>query len=250
VLGVIYRIQTKHSRFTGLLRYFIVATDVSPPPPPAVFLEGANDGNYNYNAGRDPWRLGTDALLNNDAASLNQTRKIANWIFGKSGGNPANVDAGYKLDGTSLATYFTTFFVAPMGVAAMTEPSLQQFLNDIYDSVYDVHEDYYSDSVNLMSMLVMSKNFWDPTTISSGSVEVMSWVPVYAIAQAQSVAQADFGSCDAVDGLSRVGLQFWTPNSNGTIKYANHEFYTPNDADVTWWKNWAAANGIELFLTI
>ena len=47
---------------------------------------------------------------------------------------------------------------------------------------------------------------------------------------------------------SRIAIL--TPNNDGTIKYANHESYTPNDVDVTWWKNWAAANGIELFLTI
>ena len=250
VQAVIDSIQANHSPVTGLLPDFIVGADATPQPAPAGFLEGANDGNYNYNAGRDPWRIGADALLNNDSGSLAQTRKIANWIFSSSGGNPANIEAGYELDGTPLDTYFTTFFAAPMGVAAMTEPSLQQFLNDIYDSVYDAQEDYYSDSVNLLSMLVMSRNFWDPTTISNGSLEVMSWVPVYAIPQAQAVAQSDFGSCDAVDGLSRVGLQFWTPNNDGTIKYADHEFYTPVDSDVTWWKNWAAANGIEVYLTI
>jgi len=88
------------------------------------------------------------------------------------------------------------------------------------------------------------------TVPAISSLEVMSWVPVYAIPQSQAAAQADFGACDAVDGLTRIGLQFWTPNSNGTIKYADHEFYTPVDADVTWWKNWAASNGIEVMLTI
>lgn len=89
------------------------------------------------------------------------------------------------------------------------------------------------------------------TTVPAVStLEVMSWVPVYAITQSQAAAQADFGVCDAADGLTRIGLQFWTPNSDGTIKYADHEFYTPVDADVTWWKNWAASNGMEVMLTI
>ena len=89
-----------------------------------------------------------------------------------------------------------------------------------------------------------------PLSVRSQSIEIMSWVPPYAISQSQSAAQADFGLCDAADGLTRVGLQFWTPNSDGSIKYANHEFYTPQDSDVNWWKNWGAANNIEIFLTV
>lgn len=163
--SVIDSIQTNYSSATGLLPDFIVDADGSSTPAPGNFLEGANDGRYYYNAGRDPWRIGVDALLNDDAASLAQVRKIANWIAGSTGGNPFNIKAGYHLDGTPLGNYFTTFFVSPMGIAAMTEPSLQPFLNDIYDSVYNTHEGYYEDSVNLLSLLVMTGNYWDPTTI-------------------------------------------------------------------------------------
>ncbi|MGA7303715.1 MAG: glycosyl hydrolase family 18 protein, partial [Rhodothermales bacterium] len=81
-------------------------------------------------------------------------------------------------------------------------------------------------------------------------LQVMSWVPPYSISEAQVAAQADFGTCNAADGLTRVGLQFWTPNTDGTIKYANHEWYTPTDSDVTWWRNWCDANGISCMLTI
>ncbi|NND43717.1 MAG: PKD domain-containing protein, partial [Xanthomonadales bacterium] len=216
VQAVIDSIQANHSPVTGLLPDFIVDADTTPQPAPPGFLEGANDGHYNYNAGRDPWRLGADALLNNDATSMAQARKIANWINSSTGGNPANIQAGYQLNGTPLDSYFTTFFAAPFGVAAMTEPALQPFLNATYDAVYNTQEDYYSDSVNLLSLLVMSNNFWDPTTIADNGLEVISWVPVYAIPQAQAAAQADFGACDAADGLSRIGLQFWTPNNDGT----------------------------------
>ena len=68
-----------------------------------------------------------------------------------------------ELDGDPLDTYFTTFFAAPLGVAAMVTTGQQQWLNDIYDAVYDVQEDYYEDSVTLLCLLVMTGNFWDPT---------------------------------------------------------------------------------------
>lgn len=162
-------IQANYSPATGLLPDFMVgANPVSAvDPAPADFLEGEHDGHYYYNAGRVPWRLGTDALLNNHPESKAQAAKIAAWMKTKTGGNAANLRAGYKLDGSNFSgnDYFSTFFAAPVGVAAMLDPANQAFLNSIYASVRTTHEDYFEDSVNLLCLLVMSGNFWDPTTI-------------------------------------------------------------------------------------
>jgi hypothetical protein len=46
-----------------------------------------------------------------------------------------------------------------LGVAAMTVPSQQQWLNAIYEAVYRAHEDYYEDSVTLLCLLVMTGNY-------------------------------------------------------------------------------------------
>jgi hypothetical protein len=82
-----------------------------------------------------------------------------------SEGDPAKFRAGYHLDGTPSdgSDYFTIFFLAPLAVAAMTDPSQQAWLDSVYDSVFDVSEDYYEDSVALLSLLVVSGCFWDPT---------------------------------------------------------------------------------------
>ena len=157
-------IQTNYSPNTGLLPDFIVRETGghAPKPAPPNFLEGLHDGHHDYNAGRVPWRIGTDALLNNDAKSFAQAQKMANWIVQSTNGNPANIKPGYMLDGAPYDNYFTSFFVAPFGVAAMTTPGNQTYLNNLYDLIYQRHEDYYEDSVNLLSMLVMTGNFWDP----------------------------------------------------------------------------------------
>lgn len=149
---------------TGLLPDFAIA---GPQPAPPDVLEGLNDGFYYYNACRDPWRLATDALLNGDPTSAEQAAKIAIWANSATGGNAQAIEAGYKLDGTSLgelADYFTTVFAAPIGVAAMVDPSLQDWLDAIYDEVRDVQENYYEDTVTLLCLLVMSGNFWTPPT--------------------------------------------------------------------------------------
>ena len=153
-------IQEQYSPETGLMPDFIV----NGAPAPANFLENATDGAYNYNAGRIPWRVGSDALLYDDELSRYLVQNISHWIETSAGGDPLKIRSGYELNGEPLpdSDYFTTFFVAPMGVAAMNDPAQQDWLNKIYDSVYDSHIDYYEDSVNLLCMLVMSGNFWSP----------------------------------------------------------------------------------------
>ena len=167
-LDVVQTLQVQHSPLTGLLPDFVQPvsdTDRAPRPANPHFLEGANDGAYNYNAGRDPWRLGTDGLLNGDARALAAVAKISAWVNDTTGGDPGQIRAGYALDGAPLpgSDYFTTFFAAPLGVAAMAVPSHQAWLNAIYDAVRQREENYYEDSVTLLCLLVMTANFWDPT---------------------------------------------------------------------------------------
>lgn len=165
-------VQTNYSPATGLLPDFMIqanpVTSVKPAGP--NFLEGENDGFFYYNAGRVPWRLGVDALLNAEAtASKAQAIKIAEWMKTKASGNAANIRAGYKLDGSNISgsDYSSTFFVAPMGVAAMLDSANQAWLNSIYAAVRTTHEDYFEDTVNLLCLIAMSGNYWDPTSIAS-----------------------------------------------------------------------------------
>ncbi len=162
--NVMLEIQNNHSPETGLIPDFTVMLDQSFAPAPSEFLEAETDGAYNYNAGRIPWRVGTDALLSNDETSRMIAQKISRWIESAAQGNPNNIRAGYELDGTPLpnSEYFTTFFIAPMGVAAMNDSAQQDWLNAIYDSVYNTHQDYYEDSVTLLCLLTMTGNFWAP----------------------------------------------------------------------------------------
>ena len=161
-------IQARYSRATGLLPDFIVPlrrTPYLPRPALAHFLEGIDDGHFYYNAVRDPWRIGTDALLNGNATSAAQLKKLSLWIEKKAHGDPQKIRAGYTVTGVPIAAgnYFTTVFAAPFGVAAMMNPNQQGWLDGIYASVRTVHENYFEDSVNLLCLLVMTGNFWDPT---------------------------------------------------------------------------------------
>ncbi|MBA3449933.1 MAG: hypothetical protein H0T18_01830, partial [Chloroflexia bacterium] len=90
---VIDTLQTSYSPDTGLLPDFV---QEGPAPAAPGFLEDPHDGDYYYNAGRDPWRLGTDALLNGDLSSAAQARKITEWAESATSGDPRALRAGYK----------------------------------------------------------------------------------------------------------------------------------------------------------
>ena len=161
---VMRSLQQNYSPQAGLLPDFIIlAGDARVPQPSGEdFLEGPFDGSFNYNAGRVPWRVASHALLSGDETSAAIVRSISIWAEQTTGGNPAAFRAGYSLEGAPVrdSDYFSTFFVSPLGVAAMTNPDQQQWLNAVYETVAHTHADYYEDTVNLLCLIVMSGNAW------------------------------------------------------------------------------------------
>lgn len=157
-------IQNEYSPTSGLLPDFIAMDKSGFIPAPPNFLEAETDDDYNYNAGRVPWRVGLDALLSGDETSRAIALKISHWAETTSQGDPQRFNAGYHLNGQPLenSDYFTTFFIAPLGVAAMNDSNQQAWLNAVYDSVYAERIDYYEDSVALLCLLTMSGNAWTP----------------------------------------------------------------------------------------
>jgi endo-1,4-beta-D-glucanase Y len=154
-----------YSQETGLLPDFIEDVNTSPRPADPNFLEGNNDGNYSYNACRDPWRLGTDYLINGDARALNITKKINQWLWENTGGQVNRVKSGYKLDGSYTANWQDLSFMAPFTVGAMTDTTHQEWLNDLYDKTLSMSFSgggYYGNSLKLLSMIVISGNYWVP----------------------------------------------------------------------------------------
>jgi hypothetical protein len=81
----------------------------------------------------------------------------------KTSGNPRKIHPGYDLDGNPLTfrRYFSTFFAAPFGVAAMVAGQ-QEWLNAIYDAVRSESQGYYADTVTLLCLILMTGNYWAP----------------------------------------------------------------------------------------
>ncbi len=129
-------------------------------PTSQKFLE-THDNAFYYNACRVPLRIGMDALLSGDDRSIDIVQNLSSWIIDSTKGDPTLIKSGYMMDGKVIGNYFTTAFASPLGVGAMLSPKDQIWLDKNYDFIKDRVENYYEDSLNLLSLLVLSGNFWD-----------------------------------------------------------------------------------------
>jgi hypothetical protein len=162
---VISDLQARYAPETGLLSDFVQDTDSAPRPAVGEVLESPDDGSYSWNACRDPWRLGTDAVLNGDAWSRTAARTLNRWIQEATDRDPSRIAAGYRLDGSSLADDNEPAFVAPFTIAAMTDPGSQDWLDALWNHIVDTPIDpgsYYEATITMQVMLIASGNFWAP----------------------------------------------------------------------------------------
>ena len=162
---IITWVRNFYSFGKGLLPDFILSPLSLPEPAPANFLKGSTDGTYDYNACRVPWRIGTDYLVSGDVRAKSELLALTSWIEGATGGNPHKIAAGYHLDGSPSpnSNYLTMAFVAPFGVAAMANQLHKPWLNALWTLIAAAPSDkYYADSIQLLSMIVMSGNWWAP----------------------------------------------------------------------------------------
>ncbi len=159
--------QEKYSPDAGLLPDFIVNINKKAKPARPYFLESKYDGDYNYNACRVPWRIGTDYLLNGDVRAKKNTDKINTWIRSTTKNDTYNLAAGYTLAGNDIKgnNFEALSFSAPFGVSAMVDSKNQLWLNKIWDYLiaFKLKDfDYYDNTIKLLDMIIMSGNYWRP----------------------------------------------------------------------------------------
>ncbi|GIW45540.1 MAG: hypothetical protein KatS3mg077_2822 [Candidatus Binatia bacterium] len=209
--GVIDAIQTSFSPATGLIPDFVADPLGTPHPVGPNFLEGPNDGAYDFNACRDPWRLGTDYLVSGDARARAAVQRITTWIRSSTGGDPAAIRSGYQLNGTLSpgADFRSMAFVAPLGVGAMADAANQTWLNGIWDLVTATSiddEGYYENTLKLLSMIVMSGNWWAPQAVSGGCVPPPS-TPLCTGGGALGSLQLKLGGLASMPGAQTLKLK-------------------------------------------
>ncbi|MFI5734852.1 glycosyl hydrolase family 8 [Kribbella sp. NPDC051587] len=158
-------LQNNYAASTGLLPDFVINTNSTPKPAAGQVLEDPNDGQFWWNACRDPWRIGADAVTSGDAASLASARKLNTWIKSKTGGNASSIATGYKLNGTAIDSSSDAAFFAPFAVTAMTDSGSQAWLDAIWNKMLTTPVDtssYYAASIQLQVMITVTQNHWVP----------------------------------------------------------------------------------------
>jgi hypothetical protein len=97
----------------------------------------------------------------------------------------------------------------------------------------------------LFASIVMASSL-----LAAQAGEVMSWAPPYGITETKSAISAVPG---ITKGLTRLGLQFWNPSSDGsTVVFAPTNATTGlvKDTDVEWFVEWGKANKVKILLTV
>jgi len=165
--SIMNKVRTKYSPKTGLMPDFIVGLPSKPRPAAAEFLEGANDGNYSWNAARYPWRIAVDYLLNDDQRALAAVRPLNSWIKRATDGDPAKIADTYKLNGTPAAKSDrdAAVFVSMFAVSASIEATNQSWLDALWADMTKrtvKDEDYYGNTLKLLAMITITGHWTQP----------------------------------------------------------------------------------------
>lgn len=160
VYSIMNTIVANYSPNTALMPDFVVGQN--PQPAPENFLEAETDNDYSWNACRYPWRIAMDYAHFGTIDAKTNLDKYVNWAKGITNSQPANFKAGYTLDGTALVDYSSNAFISPLMVASIVDPQHQVFLNTGWQQIKDSYYSYYDATINLLSMLIISGNWWVP----------------------------------------------------------------------------------------
>lgn len=134
---------------------------------------GCGDGGkFGDDACRGPWRNGMDALWHGDSRMVEVCTNIAGYCA--TNGGPANAPGDVNIDGSGTGNtsiiYRAMFGVGVMGMdpaqPLANNYTAQSLVNAYYANVlaatttYD--KGYYPEIIRMISLMVMSGNFWKP----------------------------------------------------------------------------------------
>jgi endo-1,4-beta-D-glucanase Y len=167
-----------YSPNTGLITDFVINNPVQPCPP--NFLDEYPETNtWSYNACRVPLRIVMDYAQYGSTSSQTISNKLVNWVKSATGSNAANIQAGYNMNGTpgNDVNYQAAVFIAPFVAASVVNSANQTFLNNGWNLIKGMKENYYNDSYNLQCMLFISGNWWKPEAGSNPAPTVSITAP-------------------------------------------------------------------------
>ena len=158
---ILQELQRNYAQTTGLIPDFaVMSKDGKWRPAKPNFLETKHDGAYYYNSCRVPWRLATSVLIYNDSKAKSVLTPFMKWVVSTIP-EPQKFKAGYALNGKPLEKFDEAVYTSPVVLAAMAMGYDKWALRG-FDFVKNYKVDYFSDSINLLSIMELTHNFWMP----------------------------------------------------------------------------------------
>jgi endo-1,4-beta-D-glucanase Y len=134
--------------------------------------DGSNAGKeyyYQYDACRTPFRIALDYCLNGEPRAEAYLKKVATFFKGVG---VSNIKDGYELNGTPRSKNASAAFAGPAGVSGLVGGELMDLANDAYTELLVLGQQqpgqgysYYNSSWHLLSLLMLSGNFLDYSTL-------------------------------------------------------------------------------------
>ena len=156
--GIINHFVEKYQ--TGLLPDFIIKDSSGEwIPAPANFLENENDGVYEYNSCRVPWRISTDALVGKNADAKRYAETVNAFFVTETGGDPEKIMAGYTPDGRAVADWDDLCFTAPLMLSAAAAGDTK-WHDAVRKEVLDIGVDSYFGNTIAMLCLITDDGGW------------------------------------------------------------------------------------------
>ena len=200
---------------TGLLPDFIIKDSSGEwIPAPANFLENENDGVYEYNSCRVPWRISTDALVGKNADAKKYAETVNAFFVKETGGKPEKIMAGYTPDGKAVADWDDLCFTAPLMLSAAAAGDTK-WHDAIRKEVMDIGVDSYFGNTIAMLCLITDDGGWivpettsaNPTGDANGDgkfnvadvVLFQKWLLAVREAQLPNWKNVDFYSDNKLD---------------------------------------------------
>ncbi|BBM04015.1 glycosyl hydrolase family 8 [Microbulbifer sp. GL-2] len=165
IYDMVAQLNTQNSN-SGLMPDFVTGQNPRPDTENDNGTGEKNSGHYYYNAARTPLRLSMDYIHNGDQRSKSASEKLVTWVRLQIGDSYDfnKYYSGYTINGNVLpgAEYNSTVFIAPVVVAASVDSANQEMVNAGWNYIKAKHESYFEDTINLLSLLALTGNWWAP----------------------------------------------------------------------------------------
>jgi len=166
--------QNAAGNANGLLPDFAIRESGRWTIPPGQILESPQDGAYNFNAVRVPWRLGTGYMLFGNAEIDDSTlfdysiRPLDDFARAFHAGHGLGALGPLNMDGTRVHPWSASdLFAPPFAVTAAAVGYSQQWIDAFWGSAIpggmnEYRGDTYGDYIRLIVLLTLTGNYWCP----------------------------------------------------------------------------------------